>query len=966
VLRGDAFARVVRAATRRPLVTVAAVAVLALVGGALALRLDPSASTDTLVDRSSEEFEATERYKREFGDEAVLVLVRGNLQDTLLSNDRRKLLAFEDCIAGRVSQKTEDELMATWRRVADQQRKAGGQAPPRPQVPAACKELSKLQPSKALFGPGTFIATAADELLGNLKRRNADNEAQAKAVGESARKAAASKGESKKAQDRVAKVAYDQVRQEFFKTTLALGLRYGLLELPSFDDEKFVAQLVFDPRRGSGAPKARFAYVFPSQNAALVQARLRPDLNDSERRRALDLIRDATGEQAFRLENASYVVTGVPIVVDGLAAEVQSSILVLLIAALVVMAVTLALVFRSRPRLLPLAIALVAAALTYGLVSVAGGSLTMASIAVLPVLIGLAVDYAIQFQARYDEARGLGEDRPRAAATFAATAGGPTIASACLATAVGFLVLLLSPVPMVRGFGLMLVVGIALAFALALTAGFAGLVIAEERRGGPPRSRPADLPPALPRARAWVTAVATDVWDGVVESRPWRRAEEVTRSGLRRLRSAARDAIGFALAFPRAVLAIGLGLALVGWVADTQTKVISDVRELVPQDLRELEDVNALQRETGVSGEIDVTVRADDITKPEVVGWMTNFQERVLTKHGFQLRSSCAQRAKPPELCPAFSLPELVGTATATGPGNFRAILDAVPSEVAKGVVTREPPGCRSNCTYRTAVLAFGIRLMPLDRQKQVIDDIRRELNPPPGVEASLTGLPVLAAESNDALASPWRRLLTLLAGLAAVFLVLLAVRREPRQAAIPLIPIAFATGWSALVLYALQIPLNPLSATLGALVIAISTEFSVLLSARYRDERDDGWEPARALQRTYRSTGAAVLASGVTATAGFAALIATDIKMLRDFGIVTVVDLTVSLIGVMVVLPAALVWAEQHGPFSARDLDPRPILAGAWWGLRAGLEDLRSRARLPRPRVRLPRPRLGRLRSRA
>jgi hypothetical protein len=36
---------------------------------------------------------------------------------------------------------------------------------------------------------------------------------------------------------------------------------------------------------------------------------------------------------------------------------------------------------------------------------------------------------------------------------------------------------------------------------------------------------------------------------------------------------------------------------------------------------------------------------------------------------------------------------------------------------------------------------------------------------------------------------------------------------------------------------------------------------------------------------------------------------------MLRDFGAVTVVSLSVSLLGVMVVLPAALLWAEQRGP---------------------------------------------------
>ena len=166
------------------------------------------------------------------------------------------------------------------------------------------------------------------------------------------------------------------------------------------------------------------------------------------------------------------------------------------------------------------------------------------------------------------------------------------------------------------------------------------------------------------------------------------------------------------------------------------------------------------------------------------------------------------------------------------------------------------------------------------------------------------------------------------------MFLVLLLVRRSRREAAVPLIPIALATGWSGLVLFVLgllpgplEVKLNPMSVTLGALVIAISTEFSVLLSARYRQERENGAGPARAVELAYASTGAAVLASGATAIAGFAALAVSDIRMLRDFGIVTVVDLTVSLLGVMLVLPAALLWAEQHGPFTLRDLDPRPLL---------------------------------------
>jgi predicted RND superfamily exporter protein len=208
---------------------------------------------------------------------------------------------------------------------------------------------------------------------------------------------------------------------------------------------------------------------------------------------------------------------------------------------------------------------------------------------------------------------------------------------------------------------------------------------------------------------------------------------------------------------------------------------------------------------------------------------------------------------------------------------------------------------------------------MPLERQEQVISTMRRQLHPPAGVQAQLAGLPVLAAEANDKVASPWRRALALVAGLLAVALVLLlAFRLHARRALVPLVPIALATGWSALILFCTRIPLNPMSVTLGALVIAISTEFSVLLSERFRSERAAGHAPPAALERTYRSTGAAVLASGTTAIAGFAVLVVSDIRMLRDFGFVTVVDLTVALLGVMLVLPAVLLLAERDQPLRA------------------------------------------------
>jgi predicted RND superfamily exporter protein len=383
----------------------------------------------------------------------------------------------------------------------------------------------------------------------------------------------------------------------------------------------------------------------------------------------------------------------------------------------------------------------------------------------------------------------------------------------------------------------------------------------------------------------------------------------------KRVRAVGRRALGATIAAPGITLAVAAVLAVGGWFAGTRTEVISDLRELVPAELPALRDVDALQEATGVSGEVDVTVTADDLTHPEVVAWMGDFKQRVLDKSGFEGDpTSCLEQDT--ELCPSVSLPDLFTEAAGgdLSQERIQGVLDLLPAYFSQAVISRDPS---SGELGNTAVIAFGIKVMPFDQQKRLIDSIRDEIDPagtendpPDGVDAEVVGLPVLAADANSALES--NSYLLAVAGLVAVALVLFAVYRSAERALVPLIPIVFATGWSSLVLYVAGIPLNPMSATLGALVIAIATEFSVLLSARYHEERAGGRSVGEALRAAYTRTGAAVAASGITAIAGFAALIATDIRMLRDFGLVTVLDLAVALIGVLLVLPAALVWAEN------------------------------------------------------
>jgi uncharacterized protein len=530
------------------------------------------------------------------------------------------------------------------------------------------------------------------------------------------------------------------------------------------------------------------------------------------------------------------------------------------------------LAFRSRFRLLPLGIALGAAAITFGLLGLTNGALTMASIAALPILIGLAVDYAIQFQARFDEAEVDGATGVEAARR-AATAGGPTIAAACVATLAGFLALQLSPIPMVRSFGWLLTAGVAIAFFLSLTVGLAAL----SRRGGAlHRVGPlaAGDPPSAPPTR----------WSALTP-------------GIER---------------PVLVLGVAVLLAVGGWAVGTQVDTVSDIRSLAPQDLSAVENLNELQDTTGVSGELDVSIEADDLTDPAVIEWMAGFKRRVLKANGFEGENPSCLDA---EICPGPALSDfLVRGGEKPTAKRIDATLGALSPYALRQVAPVDP---KTGEVGHSALISFGIRAQSLEDQEKLVERVRGEIGrpgepggPPAGVSVELAGLSVIAAESASEVSAS-RYWLTL-AGLLLVALALLVVYRSVRRALVPMVPTLLATGWAALALWITGVPLNPMSAALGALTIAVATEFGVILAGRFYEERS-GLAPVEALQRAYARTGRAVLASGITAVAGFAVLIASDVRMLRDFGLVTVIDLSAALLGVMVVLPAVLIWLEER-----------------------------------------------------
>src|SRR3954468_9178350 len=342
-------------------VIVAAV-LLALIGAIAALRLEADRSPSSLVDKGSTTYAQTQAFYDQFGDEPVEILVKGDLQQLLLTSNLGKLLGLESCLSGKAD---------------------GGEVFKDQPAPAPCAAIAKLNPSAVVFGPATFLnqfAIEANKLLSSESQATLER---ARRTAQRAVARAKRQGFSQAEAEQAGLAAGQEVFRRFQQQLVSLAVRYGQTGPPQLTDRGYVQSVICDPSMPLCQPKARLAAIVPSANSALISVRLRPGLSDAERQQAISLFRQATEDPAFHLKRfstfgptpPSYVVSGVPVVFEGLAQELSTQIFILLAASLAAMVITVALVCRAPLRLLPLAIALGAAGITFGFLSLIGGSL---------------------------------------------------------------------------------------------------------------------------------------------------------------------------------------------------------------------------------------------------------------------------------------------------------------------------------------------------------------------------------------------------------------------------------------------------------------------------------------------------------------------------------------------------------------------------------------------------------------
>src|SRR5439155_10733269 len=181
--------------------------------------------------------------------------------------------------------------------------------------------------------------------------------------------------------------------------------------------------------------------------------------------------------------------------------------------------------------------------------------------------------------------------------------------------------------------------------------------------------------------------------------------------------------------------------------------------------------------------------------------------------------------------------------------------------------------------------------------QKEFIDDLQK-------IDPNVTGTPVQLYHYTDLLKRSYEEAARY--SLIAIALLVLIHFRSPLSLALALIPVAVGFIWLGGLMGCFDVPLNPANIMTLPLVIGIGVTNGIHILNRFAEEQTPSI--------LARSTGKAVLVSGLTAMAGFGSLILAKHQGIQSLGWMMSVGIATCMVIGLTFLPAILNLLNQYG----------------------------------------------------
>ncbi len=537
------------------------------------------------------------------------------------------------------------------------------------------------------------------------------------------------------------------------------------------------------------------------------------------------------------------------------------------------------------------------------------------------ILIGLGVDYAIHFTSRYREEIGSG-NTVSGSATSTLKSVGIALTLATLATIVGFLTNIVSPLPELKDFGILVSTGIFFAFFLVMT---------------------------------FVPAIRT-LLDRRAEKKENINVDAFSSSGDSVLNKIAASSGIIPKKLKIFALILLFSISGYGYFSFTNLETIFEFTDFLPEDDPVVQTLGLLTDEFGGGfGETtSVLIEGDDLATPEahnaLIASINNLSEKenIVVYAGNVAAESVigslgqllAPQGAAPGAPPAMPDMALLGSL-----GSFGVDLmsGAQGIDALKVKETGDVQGLYEYLVNLDSEAFLGTLYFNEDNKlaaqqvkittsagslgaAQLRDDIYDAFQPMSsmGISIAATNDAIVTQSVSDLISeSQFQSLIfAILASMIFLILYYLIDIRKPFLGVITILPVVAIVMGTYLGMYFLDIPLNPVTSTLSGLAIGIGVPFVIHVTNRFRETLLITDSPVEAVRTTLKTTGGSLFGSAFTTMAGFGILMTSSLKPFQQMGQVVVVALGFALVASILILPTLLVfWANYHNRKTAKSL---------------------------------------------
>ena len=633
-----------------------------------------------------------------------------------------------------------------------------------------------------------------------------------------------------------------------------------------------------------------------------------PSLSTEERKIKEDKLRDLFHELSEN-SDLNYGVASLDLISHDIDEGTFDNLATLILLAVLVVVVLLAISFRSvRGVVFPLVGLSFALIWTYGLLNLSGARFTALEVAVAPLVLGLGIDYSIHLQRRYNAFRAELDDSAESWLASCARLSTP-LGLAVITTVAAFLANIMSPLPPLETFGIALAVGVISAFINA-TVVVGALHVVLDSSG---KTVPAD-PIRMPRfskklvefqrsQQAIVFIIALIISGASIFGAMGLETEfdltdflddEMEIMEVREDLDSSYESAGWKLVY--VLMEPDNSMSEI----DSDFVLLNEMRGL-HNDLANNHDVvGGGGSDASPSYEGPYKVLYDAVDNDVMFG-----EEFGLVITGGDLRRGVASQFDMGAALQNLSENDSIADPF-TGDSWSDRIENTVHLDGDKIIHIRIEVRVDASTSSETSKVVkwFEDELGSTDDNGKMRSELSGVAN------IYVTGDLVALQNVLDGLNSS--QLSSTAISFIVSFIVLLLLTRRAVPALVVLTPVVLATLWVVGSMVILSLKWNVLTVMVTALSLGIGIDYSIHMWRRFESERsrrDDVWE---ALEETISTTGVALVLSAGTTALGFLVLLFSPMPVVQQFGLVTALTVTFSLILSIIVLPVLLMMAEN------------------------------------------------------